>query len=38
MMQTRLLDMLKQYNLDRGIVGEIIDLNIDKVFEPFCVS
>ena len=38
MMQTRLLDMLKQYNIDHGIVTEDVNNDIDKLFEPYCVS
>ena len=37
-MQTRLLDMLKQYNIDHGIVTEDVNNDIDKIFEPYCVS
>ena len=38
MMQARLLDMVKQYNIDHGIETKVNDLDIDKLFEPFCVS
>ena len=34
MLETKLLDMLKQYRHDHGIVTE----EIDKVLEPYCVS
>ena len=37
-MQTRLLDMLKQYYIDHGIVTEDVNNHIDTLFEPFCVS
>ena len=38
MSNTKLLDMLKQYNIKHGILTEDIDIDIDKVFEPYCVS
>ena len=38
MMQARLLDMVKQYNIDHGIETKDNDLDIDKLFEPYCVS
>ena len=38
MMQAKLLDMVKQYNIDHGIVTEDVNNDIDKLFEPYCVS
>ena len=38
MMTTKLLDMVKQYNLVHGIVIEDVNNDIDKIFEPYCVS
>ena len=38
MMTAKLLDMVKQYNLVHGIVTEDVNNDIDKLFEPYCVS
>ena len=38
MMTAKLLDMVKQYNLVHGIVIEDVNNDIDKIFEPYCVS
>ena len=38
MMQARLLDMVKQYNMGHGIETEDVNNAIDKLFEPYCVS
>ena len=38
MMTAKLLDMVKEYNLIHGIVIEDVNNDIDKMFEPYCVS
>ena len=38
MMTDKLLDMVKQYNIVHGIVTEDVNNDIDKLFEPYCVS
>ena len=38
MMTAKLLDMVKQYNLVNGITTEDVNNDIDKIFEPYCVS
>ena len=38
MMTAKLLDMVAQYNLVHGLVTEDVSSDIDKLFEPYCVS
>ena len=38
MMTAKLLDMVNQYNLVHGINTEDVSSDLDKVFEPYCVS
>ena len=38
MMTAKLLDMVKQYNVVHGTVTEDVNNDIDKLFEPYCVS
>ena len=38
MMTDKILDMVKQYNIVHGIVTEDVNNDIDKLFEPYCVS
>ena len=38
MMTAKLVDMVKPYNLDHGIITEDVNNDIDKLFVPFCIS